>query len=525
MTRPSRSASSELRAVRVRDVVRLLVRGAPFALLVTALAVATAVWITRTSEPVYRASVALVAARSAPRTADLDLLVPPVVDSGVYRSAVYEGDVLRRALERLEDRVLSERELASFAEAVRVTLENQDLSSLVRIDVRDGSPERAARLANLIAEELVRWDRERARRALDQAVASLEEAVASLDGQLAAPDSELSDERRAALSDVRAERAAELERALDARATATAVGLIETLGAARPPEEAVGPRLVLNTAIALLLGLVAGYGSVLARWSAHPRAVDEDDVLRATGRPVLARFPPPRRGTTQLSAEAMGWLRTRLDATLPDGSSMLLVTGLGPSDDAASVAIGLAEAYVRSGASVLLVDADLRTARATELLGVAPARATPYDDDDESPPHGRATQISVVGSSGYAFLAARPFSGHPVERVARALDAFTGEWTAGFDVVVVAAPPALAHPDALVVAEHATGAVVCARSGRAGMRELREAVDLMDENRTAVLGTVLLSARGRARSPTSAAQRHARAEAARGVSPSTARRG
>jgi Mrp family chromosome partitioning ATPase len=502
-------------------VVRLLVRGAPFALLVTALAVATAVWVTRTSDPVYRASVALVAARSAPRTADLDVVVPPVVDSGVYRSAIYEGEVLRRALEDLEGRALTERELAAFAEVVRVTLENQDLSSLVRIDVRDGSPERAARLANRIAEELVIWDRERARRALDQAVASLETAVAAVDRQLAAGADEVSDERRAVLSELRSERAAELERARDARATATAVGLIEMLGPARPPEEAVGPRLVLNTAIALLLGLVAGYGAVLVRWTARPRAFDEDDVVRATDRPVLARFPRPRRGDDRLSAEAMGWLRARLDAAMQDGPRMLMVTGASFSDEASAVAVGLAEAYARGGASVLLVDADLRAARATELLGAAPARSTPYDDEERSPPRGGAIRIAVARGNGYAFLPARPFTGHPVERVARAFGAFANEWTDEFDVVVVATPAALAHPDALVVAEHASHALLCARVGRAGMGELSEAVALLEEQGTDVKGTVLMRAGGRAERPASATP----AEGARVASPRAARRG
>jgi Mrp family chromosome partitioning ATPase len=482
------------RNVQLRDVLRVLVRGLPFAAVVTAVAVTTAITVTRASDPVYRASVTLVATQSPPRFADMDVVVPPVVDPTVYRTALFEGDVLRDALVRVEGRPLRETEVTRFAEAIRVTLESQQLSSIIRIEVRDPSPERATQLANTIAEELVAWDRGRARQALAQGIAALERSIAILDDELAGNGAPLTDARRATLTDLRAQRAGELQAAQDASAAAVAIGLIEPLRVATPPEVPVGPRLVLNTAVALILGLVAGYGILLIGWTINPRIASREDLARFTQLPVLAEFPRRRRASRRLSAESTSLLRTRLARVRSEQSCLVVVvTSIAASSDNEGVAVSLAESFARSGEATLLVDADLRRARASAWLDASGTRVTPYDDPPSAGggPSVQPVTVIVDGERTFDFLPARAGTQQPVDRLVRVFRDGMAAWRQEYGVIVVDAAPLLPHADALAVSSSATGVVVCAAIGRANKRDLDAALESLADEGTQVLGIVL----------------------------------
>lgn len=495
-TQTPTSSTGRVRSVRWSDVLRVLVRGAPFAATVTAIAVATAVFVTRATDPVYSASVSLVALQDRPEYAGFDLLTPPTVDPGIYRAALYEGDVLRRVFERIEGRSLGDVALEGLVDSVRVAIESQVLSSVIRVDVRDTSPERAAAVANAIAEELVAWDQQRARSGLDQGIAALERSVAAIDEELRS-NAALPDDRRATLTALRAERSEELGRARDAGASAVTVGLIEPLRTATTPEVAVGPRLVLNVAIAGLLGLVAGYGLLLIAWSANPRIASREDLERIVPVPVLATFPKRRPGFPRLSADASSLMRTRLSGHR-DGSGPLFVVlaGLRSPADQDGVAVGLAESFARIGERTLLVDADLRHARATAWLDVGSTRVTAYDDVVEQPGKHVAQPIAVIveGNRSFDFLPAFPSARQPVDRLVQAFRNHAPQWTTDYDVIIVDAPPVNPHPDLVAVVELATGVVLCARTEYTTLRDLQDAVVLLAEQGVPLLGTVLTAA-------------------------------
>lgn len=486
-----------VRIVRWADVARVLTRGAVFSMFVTLLAVAIAVVVTRLSDPVYRASVSLVASQSPPRFEGLDIIAPPAVDPSVYRSALYEGDVLRRAFERVEGRALGEVVLDRLSDAVRVTIERQELSAVLRIDVRDSSAVRAAAVANAIAEELVAWDRQRARQGLSQGVAALERAITAIDTELLG-NGALSADRRATLTDLQEQRSQELAQARDANASAVAIGLIEPLREATPPERPVGPRLVLNVAIAAVLGLIAGYGSLLVGWTANPRVFTREDLERLTTLPVLAVFPTRRPGTPRLSEDAASLLRTKLTTYRTPGRALfVVVTGIRSTADHDGVAVGLAESFARIGDRTLLVDADLRHARASAWLEVSTTAATPYDDANLAR-EGRqplpAVSIVVDANRSFDLVPAFPGAPQPVDRLVQVFRRNRDDWMTSYDVVVVNAAPIFPNPDVLAVVPGATGAVLCVRAGHTSRRDLDEGLSLLTEQGVTALGTVLTHA-------------------------------
>lgn len=497
------------RTVRSEDFVRLLVSGAPFALALTLLAVIAAVIVTRASDPVYRSSVTLVAPRGAVAPGELNVVAPAAIDPGVYRSAVFEGGVLVDAAEELEGRSLGEQELEAVEQRVRVSVEDQDLSSTLRIEARANTPERAAELANAIARGLVDWDRDRARQAIDGGVNALERALADLDAQLADTAPPLPPAQVATLTELRAQRAQALAAARDRATAAVPVALIAPLRAAVPSERAVGPRLVLNVAIALALGLVLGYGLVLVRWTTSPLVSDARDLEALTRLPVLASFPRRARGAPRLSEEASSLLQARVAALRPeDGCLVVVVATPRATADQEGVAVGLAESCARSGVSTLLVDADLRSARSTAWLEVNATRATPYDDVNLNDGKARFEPVSVIveGNRAFDFVPAFAPARHPVDRVSRVLGVHLAGWEQSYDVIVLDAAPVLDRADALVTAMRASGVVLCVGAGRSRRVDVTAAFDVFAAHEVPVLGTVLTQLRERPRPSPAAAQ-------------------
>ena len=502
-------ALAPTRTVRLEDFVRLLLRGAPFALALTVLAVIVAVLITRASDPVYRASVTLVAPRGAVAPGDLNVVAPAAIDPGVYRSAVFEGGVLVDAAQELEGRTLGERELEAVEQRVRVSVEDQDLSSTLRIEARAITPQRAADLANAIARGLVDWDRDRARQTIDGGVTALERSLADLDARLADPDPALTAAQIATLTSLRAQRAQALEDARSRAAAAVPIATIAPLRAAEPPERAVGPRLVLNVAIALVLGLVLGYGLVLLRWTTSPLVADARDLEALTRLPVLATFPRRARGAPRLSEEAASLLQARIAALRPaEGCLVIVIATPRVTADQEGVAVGLAESCARSGVATLLVDADLRSARSTAWLEVNATRATPYDDVNLGDAKGRFEPVTVIveGNRSFDFVPAFAPARHPVDRVGRVLGANLAAWEQSYDVIVLDAAPVLDRADALVTAMRASGVVLCVGAARSRRGDVSDVLDVFAGHEVPVLGTVLTQVRQRNRPAPAPAQ-------------------
>lgn len=488
---PSQDAGGPT-ALTMQDVLRLLLRGAPFALVVTALAVATAVFVTDRLDSVYSAEVTLVVSQSAPRVTSVEIIAAPVVDPGVYRTAVYEGDVLRRALEAVSGGPVSPRDVERYARSVRVTIEPQQLSSTVRIDVRDNSPVWAADLANAIAQELVVWDYTRAQSRLLQAVAAIERSIASIDADLADTQAPVTEARREALLAIRADQLAALERTRAAGSVAVYVPLVEQLSAATPPTDRVAPRPVLNVAIALLLGLMAGYGLFLIATVSNPRVGNAEDLQRFTGLPVLAEFPRRGMPTREQSEDAIGWLHARLaKMKQPDSCLVIAITGLRSPDDTGSVSVSLAEAFARTGERTLLVDADWRHGRATRELGLDVTHTSHASSATAGTPEPASAKVVVDRDRAFDFLGAAMATPRPADRLGRFIDEQRVTWPDQYDVVVLESPPLLPFADALVVAAHAAGTVLCARPGIASRNDLRRAIGLLSDVGVHVVGAVL----------------------------------
>ena len=240
-------------------------------------------------------------------------------------------------------------------------LEPRGQADIVRVTASAGTPEQAARRANVLAAEVVAMRRERAQD-------TIQRQIDALDAQLA----QIGDNPALADRLEQRKRDLEVEKAL-------ATGDVELADTAVPPADPASPKPVRWAVIAGLLGLLISMGIALALRSVQ-RRVGEKEVAEIFDAPILARIPTRSRRAwrQQRYLEAFQFLRAnvamKLDQRPAAGGQrlgrLIAVTSPLPGNGKSTVVAALSNALALNGTEVLAVDADLRKPLLGEEFGV-----------------------------------------------------------------------------------------------------------------------------------------------------------
>ena len=275
---------------------------------------------------------------------------------------------------------------------------------------------------------------------------------------------------------------------------------VETIEPASAPTDPASPRLATTLGLGLLGGLVLGLaGAALRavldtkiRGLADVAQVTDAAVIGAVGydatvvsRPLFVHTDPrsPR-------AEAFRSLRTNLQFLDVDthGRSVVLTSAL-PSEGKSTTSANLAIAIAETGASVVVVDGDLRRPRLAEVMGLDGAVGL------TDVLIGRTELVDVLqpwGRGRLSVLAAGTTPPNPSELLgSRAMAALVDELTATFDHVIIDAPPLLPVTDAAVISTMTSGTIVVVGAGRVTGGQLTHALGVLDRVGSRVLGIVL----------------------------------
>jgi polysaccharide biosynthesis transport protein len=299
------------------------------------------------------------------------------------------------------------------------------------------------------------------------------------------------------------------------------VRLLDAAVAAREP---VAPRSGAYLAFALVLGLLGGISAAAVREYADRSVHSRRDIARATGLPVLALVPRaarekkrarlgrrskvasaaaavPARGYPRLLvqetrtplAEAYDRLQVNLAFSRPrEPVRVVTLTSPAPGEGKTTSAVNLAATLARRGRSVVLVDADLRCGVIGSTMGVpqhpglselltgqaAIAQVLhPVRLDD-------GTELSVIAGGRIPPDPARLLGSDEMRDLLARL-------RAGFDVVVLDAPPVNLVTDAALLGVASDGVVMVVRSGSTSEDQLRDAVEHLRAVGAPVLGVVL----------------------------------
>ena len=273
---------------------------------------------------------------------------------------------------------------------------------------------------------------------------------------------------------------------------------VSVVDAADVPSAPFKPDLPLNVLLGLLGGLVVGFGAAFALEWMDDSIKTPDDLTNKLGIASLGVIPATPKGVSiqedlqdarSKVSEAYHSLRTALQFSTDHGvPKSLLVTSTRAGEGKSSSALALSQTLASLGATVLLVDADLRkpTFRA--------------------PDRGRETGLSAIlsGSRGVQesihptdqerlfLLPSGQIPPNPAELLASdRLHSLVDEVMARFDHVIVDAPPVLGLADAPLLAASCEGTIMIIEAASIRRTAVLNALNRLRASGARIMGGVL----------------------------------
>lgn len=373
-------------------------------------------------------------------------------------------------------------------------------SNIVAVTASAGSAARAALLANTYARAVISTRTARFRSAVSQEIVALTPAATGAGASSTGTATGVS--ASAQLSQLKTLEAGALP---DMSVSALAV----------PPSGRSSPRVTLSVAAALVIGVVLGILAILAIEAFDSKLRREDQLAELFRLPILARIPDEhsaksrmrRRGALPRAPESLSFatresFRTLRAMSLATGTAeqpqprSLIVTGSGASEGKTTTALNLAVSLGGAGASVILIEGDLRR----PAIGKALKIRSEYDVT--SVVTGEvALEDALIASPRYpgvSFLLAeggrtdQSYSGDALFLPSARRMLERAEHLADF--VVVDSPPLLAVIDALDLARSADAVLIVARLGSTDVRRLAALGELLQGAHIVPVGIALIGA-------------------------------
>lgn len=281
------------------------------------------------------------------------------------------------------------------------------------------------------------------------------------------------------------------------------VAVVEAAGI---PSEPVSPNRTMNAAAGGMLGLVAAAVLALIYVRMDDVVKSAEQVREATGLPTFGLLPALGKtsGPEQLHAaqvaespftEAVRSVRANLSVVMgarQDGAfdrRVVLVTSVRDGDGGNVSAANLAVAFGRAGFRTLLVDCNFRrpTMQDTfELVGDAGLSTTlARRTDPEAAVQSTHYQDVFVLQAGYTKPSSVDALGSAEMR--ELMDHYRRE----YDVVLMAAPPALEVPDAATLGPMSDLVLLVGWAGRTRARDLQLSIESLERSGGMPVGVVL----------------------------------
>ncbi|HET6350509.1 MAG TPA: polysaccharide biosynthesis tyrosine autokinase [Coriobacteriia bacterium] len=370
---------------------------------------------------------------------------------------------------------------AELLKKVEITAAGQ--TNVVNITVTDEDPQRAADIANAIATAYVGWSRETRRESIKAAADEVEQRLDEAQNQI------LTLGKKIEASGKSDQLAAELQ-----IATGTYTTLAERLeqlrvneqlevGSGRVVSEAVAatvpvsPKMLTNTVVGLLAGLLLGLGMAYLAEYLDNTIKSTEQAEKIFGAPVLGRIPTERNekgsgpvltivsDSGSLTAEAYRVLRNSLDfVNFQDDIKTVVVTSALPSEGKSTTAANLAAGLATAGKRVVLVACDFRRPAVENFFGVS--NSVGLSDVLRGRINLKDALQRANDAGDLLVLAAGKMPPNPAEllgseRMHQVLQQLN-EWS---DWVIVDSPPVLAVSDPASVARWSDGVLMVVRAG------------------------------------------------------------
>ena len=458
-------------------LVTLLRRGARPALIFGLLAAAAVfAWRSLAGET-YSATATLLLASPQQGLDSLGIVTPPAVDAGAYRTLILDGPLVEQTMQQRGEVVTIETARA-VRDNLRVSIDSQQISSVLRITYSDPNALRAADTVNRLASATVDWDRERGRQGLTSGIGSLERSVQQLMAQLAEQEAAGADTSVTAA--LLAQQQNELAGARARLAVIVVTPLIDVLRFAEPATQPEPKRAVFFAVVAFVVVALLIYLALFVRVLLNQRLRSSAEASAVTRLPVLSVFPGAgHRDLERAERDAADILRESIISTASeDDTIVVLVTTAESSSGRRTVSTALAESFGRGGYRTMLVDANLRNPSTGDAFGLRDGEFASLEQYLLQP--DKRLELVAARRDGVRMFSLMPSfrpAEWPADLLRGAMPELIDNWRRHFEVIILETAPLLPYPDTLGIASLADHAVLVAGMGRSDPVRLQAAAD------------------------------------------------
>ncbi len=393
-------------------------------------------------------------------------------------------------------------------------------TQILDIAVVDADPNRAAEIANAVAEELIR----RSPGGTESTEASIrrdvEEQLRDLKARIDFAKQEIQNLDAAILEEDSARAIAELKNRQDllrqqvtqwqatyaqlyAAYTGNQANTLTLVERAEPNYTPIGPQTTTNVLLAGAIGAMLAIGAALLLEYLDDTVKSGDEVVNLTGFSflgVIPRIPAKREPAEQLLtlhqprsnfAESFRVLRTNLQFSgLDRPLRTILVTSPQPIEGKSTVVANLAVVLAQAGQRVIVIDTDLRRPilhhffdkeNTWGLTGML------FGEEDRTGDGLLPTEVENL-----RFVPSGPLPPNPSEVLASGrMATFLAGLREQADILLFDSPPLLTVADASILAAHVDGILLVVDAGKTRREALKKAAEALRRVGAPVLGVVL----------------------------------
>ncbi len=287
-----------------------------------------------------------------------------------------------------------------------------------------------------------------------------------------------------------------------------------------PPDQPISPRRLTTVLIALMLSTLFGAGLALFLEYLDDSIRSAEEIENMLGLPALAAIPtidsmPKRKlllvgGNEELDdrskselllyadprsslAEAYRQLRTSiLLSTAGHAPKSLLVTSSLPSEGKTTTAVNTAISLAQTGASVLIIDADMRRPRLHSIFNISNAEGLSTTLSSDLSEAELLNIIQQDETSKLYLMPSGPVPPNPAELIgSEYMTNLLKNLEQNFTHIIIDSPPIASFTDGVLIASMVDGVILVVNAGKSSRQIIRRSRQLLQDIGAKVFGVVL----------------------------------